>query len=126
MRVVFTQRELDIMAVLWEHGPSTAGEVRDRLADALAYNTVLTLLGILEGKGYVGHTEDGRTHRFHSIVDREAAGTSAINRIVETIFAGSDELLLTHLVHDQKLGRKKLERLREIIDEHLGGEKRRR
>ena len=126
MRVVFTQRELDIMAVLWEHGPSTAGEVRDLIADDLAYNTVLTLLGILEEKGYVGHTEDGRTHRFHALVDREAAGTSAINRIVETIFAGSDELLLTHLVHDQKLGRKTLERLRQILDEHLDAGKKRR
>jgi BlaI family transcriptional regulator, penicillinase repressor len=119
MRIAFTERELDIMSVLWEHGPSTAGEVRERLDDPLAYNTVLTMLGILEQKGHVGHTEIGRTYRFHPLVDRETAGASAINRLVETVFGGSEELLLTHLVRDQKLGRKKLERLRQLLDAQL-------
>ena len=119
MAISFTGRELDIMSVLWEHGPSTAAEVRARLNDELAYNTVLTMLGILEQKGYLKHTEEGRTFIFHPTVDRETAGKSAINRLVETVFAGSDELLLTHLVRDQKLGRKKLERLRQMLNDHL-------
>src|SRR5512134_2217693 len=119
MKIAFTERELDIMAVLWEHGPSTAAEVRERLDDALAYNTVLTMLSILEEKGYVGHTEVGRTYRFHPLVDREAAGASAIQRLIDTVFGGSDELLLLHLVRDQKLGRKKLEKLRRMVDAHL-------
>ncbi len=121
MSISFTERELDIMAVLWEFGPSTAAEVRQRLSDDLAYNTVLTMLGILEQKGYVKHTEVGRTFRFHPTVDRETAGKSAIKRLVDTVFGGSDELLLTHLVHEQKLGRKKLERLRQLLQEHLQG-----
>jgi BlaI family transcriptional regulator, penicillinase repressor len=119
MSISFTERELDIMAVLWERGPSTAAEVREQLHDDLAYNTVLTMLGILEQKGYVKHTEVGRTFRFHPTVDRETAGKSAIKRVVDTVFGGSDELLLTHLVHEQKLGRKKLERLRQLLQEHL-------
>src|ERR1700739_1955026 len=41
---MFTQRELDVMGVLWEHGPSTAAEVQERLSDRLAYTTVLTVL----------------------------------------------------------------------------------
>jgi predicted transcriptional regulator len=119
MRIAFTERELDIMAVLWAHGPATAAEVRERLADDLAYNTVLTMLRILEEKGYVGHTEVGRTFRFHPRVDREAAGKSAIRRLVDTVFGGSDELLLMHLVRDQKLGRKKLQKLRQLLNEQL-------
>ena len=119
MKIAFTERELDIMAVLWERGPSTAADVRTALADELAYNTVLTMLRILEEKGYVGHTEQGRTFVFHPLVDREAAGVSAIRRLVETVFGGSDDLLLMHLVRDQKLGRKKLERLRQLLDAHL-------
>jgi predicted transcriptional regulator len=119
MSVSFTGRELDIMAVLWEHGPCTAAQVRQELQVELAYNTVRTMLGILEQKGYVNHTEEGRTFVFHPTVDRETAGKSAINRIVETVFAGSDELMLTHLVRDQKLGRKKLQRLRQMLNEHL-------
>lgn len=122
MAISFTERELDIMSVLWAHGPSTAAEVRDRLHDDLAYNTVLTMLGILEQKGYVRHTEVGRTYRFHPTVDREQAGKSAIKRIVDTVFGGSEELMLTHLVHEQKLSRKRLERLRRMLDDRLDGE----
>jgi predicted transcriptional regulator len=80
---------------------------------------VLTMLRILEEKGFVGHTEQGRTFVFHPLVDREAAGVSAIRRLVDTVFGGSDDLLLMHLVRDQKLGRKKLERLRQLLDAHL-------
>ncbi len=125
MAISFTERELDIMAVLWEHGPSTAAEVRERLTDPLAYNTVLTMLGILETKGYVAHVEDGRSFRFRPLVEREAAGASLIDRVVDKVFAGSEDLLLTHLVRDRKLGKRKLRRLRQLLDEHLdeGGDR---
>ena len=63
MGVAFTDRELDIMAVLWEHGASTVAEVRARLADPLSHNTVATILTILETKGHVAHTEEGRAFR---------------------------------------------------------------
>ena len=71
----FTDRELDVMAVLWSRGPSTVAEVRERLSDDLAHNTVQTILRILEDKGYVGHTEEGRAHRFHARVKREILTT---------------------------------------------------
>lgn len=119
MRIVFTERELDIMAVLWERGPSTAGEVREELADDLAYNTVLSMLRILEDKGHVGHTEEGRAHRFFTRVARDQAGTSAVDRLVDKVFGGSAELLLTHLVRDRALGESELRRLRHVLDERL-------
>ena len=55
----FTDRELDVMAVLWDRGPSTVAEVREHLEDALAYTTVLTVLRTLETKGFVSHEEEG-------------------------------------------------------------------
>ena len=55
----FTDRELDVMAVLWERGPSTVAEVREHLEDRLAYTTVLTVLRTLEAKGFVSHEEEG-------------------------------------------------------------------
>ncbi len=58
MQPSFTDRELDVMAVLWDLGTATVTEVRDRLRDDLAYTTVLTVLRTLEQKGYVGHAED--------------------------------------------------------------------
>lgn len=119
MRVSFTERELDIMAVLWEQGPSTAAEVRERLDDDLAYNTVLSMLRILEDKGHVGHTEEGRAHRYFPRVDRDAAGASALSRLVDKVFGGSAELLLAHLVKDRTLDAAELRRIRRTLNERL-------
>src|SRR6185436_11345090 len=82
----FTDRELDIMAVLWDRGPSTVAEVRARLKDVLAHNTVLTVLTVLEGKGHVARTEDGKAHRFRPLVKQEIAGANAASRLVEKLF----------------------------------------
>lgn len=122
MSASFTDRELDIMRVLWEVGPSTAGEVREHLTDELAYNTVLTMLRILEEKGYAGRTEEGRAHRYHALVAKEIAGKSALKRLVDGMFGGSPEMVLTHLVNDKKLKRADIERLRKALDERLDKE----
>ena len=119
MQISFTDRELDVMAVLWEHGPSTVAEVRERLADDLAYTTVLTILRTLEEKGHVGHEEEGRAYRYHPLVAREEAGSSALRRLLGTVFGGSSELLLTNLVSDRGLDRGELERMRRLLDERI-------
>ena len=120
--VVFTDRELDIMAVLWEHGPSTVADVRGHLHDELAYTTVLTILRTLEEKGYVGHESEGRAYRYHARVERGEARVSAVERITKKLFAGSTETLLTHLVSDRELSDEQLERIRALLDARLGGE----
>lgn len=119
MGVAFTERELDIMAVLWSHGPSTAAEVRAELADEITHNTVQKMLSILEGKGHVAHTEEGRMHRFHALVARAEAGTSAFGRLMDKMFAGSAEALLLHFVRDRRLTRAELERIRAVLDDRL-------
>jgi predicted transcriptional regulator len=119
MRASFTDRELDIMAVLWDKGPATAREVRAALKDDLAYNTVLTMLRILEDKEFVGRVEEGRAHRYHPLVARKAAGKSALARIQEKVFGGSRELLLTELLGDAKLNASELRRLRHLVGERL-------
>ncbi len=119
MEISFTDRELDIMGVLWDRGPATVAEVRDALADALAYTTVLTVLRVLEEKGYVGHEEEGRAHRYHPLVERQAAGKSALQRLTRKLFKGSPELLLTHLVSDRRLSDAEIRRMRTLLDEHL-------
>ncbi len=120
--VVFTDRELDLMGVLWEHGPSTVAEVRERLPDELAYTTVLTILRTLEEKGHVRHEAEGRAYRYHALVPRGEARVSAVDRITRKLFAGSTETLLTHLVSDQELTEEQLERIRALLDVRLGGE----
>ena len=119
MAVNFTERELDIMAVLWEHGPSTVAEVHEHLTDDIAYKTVLTMLRVLEQKGHIAHKEEGRAHRFHAVVGREEAGISAIDRVLDKIFGGSQEMLITHLVRDRKLGNEEIRRLRRMLGQKM-------
>src|SRR5690606_37392037 len=103
MDISLTDREASLMEVLWERGPSTVAEVRDRLADDLAYTTVLTILRNLEAKGYITHDEEGRAHRYAAVVDRDLAQRSALRALKRKLFRGSTELLLTRLVSDEKL-----------------------
>ncbi len=119
-QVSFTERELDVMAVLWERGPCTVAEVREALVDDLAYTTVLTVLRTLETKGHVSHEEQGKAHRYTPLVAREAAGTSALRRIVDKIFGGSRELLLTNLVDGRGVDDEELRRLRAVLNQRLG------
>ena len=119
MHIAFTDRELDVMSVFWDIGPATVTDVRERIADELAYTTVLTVLRTLEQKGYVGHTEDGRAHRYKPLVKREVAGRTALRRLVEKVFDGSPELLLTQLVSDKNLSDEELRRLRKLLADRL-------
>lgn len=122
MSVAFTERELDLMAVLWDRGPSTAAGVREALSGQgvdLAYNTVLTLLRILEDKGHVDHKEEGRAHRFRAAVKRKEAGASALRRTLDRMFGGSAEALVAQLVQQRGLSKEDLKRLRRVVDEQL-------
>lgn len=118
--ITLTDREADLMEVLWEQGASTVAEVREHLGDPLAYTTVLTILRTLENKGYVAHHEDGRAHRYHALVERERAQRSALRTLAHKLFEGSTALLLTQLVSDEDLTADELRRIKQILDERSG------
>lgn len=120
MRISFTDRELDVMVVLWNRGSGTVGEVRDALADDFARTTVLTVLRTLEDKGYVTHVPEGKAHRYVPAVEPDVAGGSALRRVLDTMFAGSPERLLAQLVSDRGIDRAKLRELRAALDARLG------
>ncbi len=118
----FTDRELDLMAVLWEMGSATVRQVQERLEPDLAYTTVLTILRVLEAKGHVRHEPDGRAHRYLPTVAQDEAKASALRRLLAKVFSGSPEALLTQLVADDNLSDEELHRLRRLLDERLDGE----
>jgi len=120
--IAFTERELDVMAVLWKHGSGTVAEVRDTLEGDFAYNTVLTVLRTLEDKGYIAHVPEGKAHRYVPLVDQDAAGQSALARVLDKIFGGSPEMLLSQLVSDRNLDANTLKRLRKALDERIAEE----
>jgi predicted transcriptional regulator len=113
------------MAVLWQRGSGTVAEVRDALTDELAYNTVLTVLRTLQEKGYVTPVAEGRAHRFVPTVSQEAAGKSVLARVLDKMFSGSAETLLTQLVSDRSIDADELRRLRKLLDERLNASRKR-
>jgi BlaI family transcriptional regulator, penicillinase repressor len=115
MDISFTDREADVMQILWEQGPSVVAEVRAHLQDELAYTTVLTVLRTLEAKGYVAHAEEGRGHRYHAAIEQQVARKSALQHLTSKLFKGSTELLFAHLVADDKLGKDDIARMRALL-----------
>lgn len=118
----FTDRELDLMDVLWDRGSATVAEVREELEDQLAYTTVLTVLQTLEEKGHVSHEQEGRAYRYYPEVDREEAGSSAVSYLLRKVFRGSPRMLLSQLVTERDLSEEDLRELRSFLDERLDEE----
>ena len=111
-----TQRELDIMSVLWERGEATVTEVRDQVDPDLAYTSISSMIRTLEMKGYVSHRRgEGKTHVYFPVIDAEAAGESALSRVLNKIYGGSPIKLLAHLVDQNRLSEKELTRMRELL-----------
>jgi predicted transcriptional regulator len=112
-------RELDVMDVLWKLGSGTVNEVLAALPAELAYTTVLTILRNLEAKGFARHEAEGKAHRYYPLVARDAARRSALSRVVDRLFRGSPELLLTQLVDDHPLSDDELRQLHSLLERRL-------
>jgi predicted transcriptional regulator len=115
----FTQRELDIMSILWRRGSATVAEVRGELNEALAYTSVLSALQTLEDKGYVDHEAEGRAYRYRPLVAAEAAGGTALTRLLDKVFHGSAEQLLAQLVGERQIAPAELKRMRKLLQDRL-------
>jgi BlaI family transcriptional regulator, penicillinase repressor len=111
-----TQRELDIMSVLWELGEATVTEVRDRVDPGLAYTSISSMIRTLELKGYVAHRRgEGKTHVYYPVVAAEEAGETALGRLLDKIYGGSPIKLLAHLVEQRRLSESELARMRALL-----------
>ena len=112
-----TEAELRIMEVLWAKGPGTVQQVLDWLPPkpALAYNSVLTTIRILERKGYVEHAKDGRAHVYRPLLQRQDATRSEIRHLVSRFFRDSHEELVLNILEDRGLDADELARLREML-----------
>jgi len=109
------ERELDVMAVLWEIGSGTVAEVREHLDVPLAYTTVLTILRNLETKRFVRREEEGRGHRYFARVQQQTAQRSALSRLVAQLFDGSPHALIAQLVDQHGVSADELQKLAKAL-----------
>jgi len=113
----FTNRELDVMSILWQDGSGTVAEVREKLPDQPGYTTVLKILQILEAKECVTHDQEGRAYRYRPVVHQAEAGSRALSRVLNKIFHGSVDLLIAQLVRERDLSRDEVDRLKALVGE---------
>jgi predicted transcriptional regulator len=113
-----TDGELRIMRVLWDRGRATVGEVVEAMAESPkpAYNTVLTMLRILEDKNHVRHEKVGRAFAFVPLVGRAEARRSALSHLLSRFFDNSPEALVVNLLEHESLDAAELERVRALIE----------
>ena len=114
-----TDAELRLMDVIWSKGHATVADVAAALPRSLGlhYSTVLTTMRILESKGYLRHTQDGRAFVYQPVVAREQARDRAVSHLLGRFFEGSPELLMLQLMESAKVSPQDLRRLRRRIQE---------
>lgn len=114
-----TELEMHVMSVVWDQGEATVREVKDGLTKRrpLAYTTVMTVMSILEKKGFLKHRVQGRAYVYSPTVRREKVIASALRRMAKTLFDGSPEKVLVAAIENEKLSSEQLLRLKELIEQ---------
>ena len=113
-----TDSELEILAYLWQHGPSTVRQVHDHLARTkeAGYTTTLKLMQIMQEKELLSRTEEGRSHIYTALVSEDETQRSLLGRFVETTFRGSAAQLVMQALGNHKTSAEELDEIRRLLD----------
>ena len=116
-RLTLAPVELLLMKAVWRLGRANVQEVRDEVARErdLAYTTVLTMLRTLEEKGFLTHEEEDRRYLYRPLVSQAEVSGHMLRDLLDRVFDGSRELLLTRLLELQEVNDDELKRLREML-----------
>lgn len=117
-----TERETQIMAVLWKLESATAEQIREALPDEPHDSTVRTLLRVLETKGYIRHTTRGKAYVYRPAIARGKVERKAVRSILRRFFGGSAEALVLRLIEDEEITPEQLAQLKKAKDNDGGRE----
>jgi predicted transcriptional regulator len=113
-----TEVELELMDVLWDKGAATVTDIVEALPEErLAYSSVLTMMRILEQKGYVTHEKEGRAFIYRPLVNRREAQQSVIGYLLRRFFDNSPEQLVVNLLEHENMGPRDVKRLKKMISD---------
>lgn len=118
-----TEVELEFMNRLWEIGPATVREVQDALGAAdrkLAYTSAATILRILEQKGFVTSTKQGKALIYAPALGKDEYQSRTLRNLSEKLFDNAPAALVARLVDDGGLSAEALDEIRALIDRRLG------
>jgi predicted transcriptional regulator len=116
---VLTAQELEIMKIVWRAGASTVRGVYEDLLERrkIAYTTVMTMMNILEQKGYLKKTQKDRAYVYQATRPQKQVIRGMVREFVDRVFNGSAEPLLLHLVEDRRLSEDDLDEIRRLMRE---------
>jgi len=119
-----TDGELEILAVLWDRGPSTVREVRDQLSRErkVGYTTVLKLMQIMFEKGLVARDDSHRTHVYRARARKETTQRHLVNDLMSRAFGGSPQQLVLQALSAKRATKEELAEIRELISRFEGDE----
>ncbi|MBO0857348.1 MAG: BlaI/MecI/CopY family transcriptional regulator [Chloracidobacterium sp.] len=115
----FTDKELEIMRVIWERGEATAKEIQEALPGERHYNSVLTIIRVLERKGHLTHRAEGKAHIYRAKAKPEKAQGRVLSHLIEQLFGGSAAAMILHLVETGDLTEEDLKEVREQMAARL-------
>ena len=111
-----TRAELEIMQVMWAKGKVLVHDILAEMSEPKpAYNTVSTVVRILEKKGYVGHEAHGKTHEYYPLIEREEYTNGYMNSVLNNFFGGSVSRMMSFFTRNEKISLSEADEILKIL-----------
>ena len=108
----FTERELEIMRILWQRNEATIRDMQQALPPGRHYNSVLTIVRVLEDKGHVTHRQEGRGFVYRAVAPQQESRSRVLAHLIENVFGGSFESIVLNMVESGDLTVEQLDEIR--------------
>lgn len=114
-----TRAELEIMQLFWVKGPSMVNDLLEAMPEPKpAYNTVSTVVRILEKKGFVGHKAYGKTYEYYPIVSKEVYASRYMDTVLDNFFGGSLSRLVSFFSEHKSITVEETDEILKMLREH--------
>jgi predicted transcriptional regulator len=114
-----TKTEMDVLQVLWNHGPSTVRFVHDKLneqKDAVIYTSTLKLMQVMKEKGMLDRDETNMKHIYRATLEEGKVKVNMLGRFVDSMYDGSASNLMVALLGSDKTSDKELQKIKELLN----------
>ena len=120
-----TPAELEILEILWQHGPSTVRYINDKLNEQreVGYTTTLKIMQLMTEKNILRRDESSRSHVYHPVIKEKITKQALLDKFLESAFGGSALKLVTQALGNHKPSKEEINKIREFLDELEGEEK---